>query len=297
VRGKSPTDATLPQPLPRREGGDGNASHAAMIRPRGPLRYLRLLWLFARVSVQNDAAYRFDFFLRVVIAILQLGGELIGLWVIFANTPALAGWNVYQVLVLLGVFRVMVGIIAMIIAPNMRLIMDNIREGTLDFVLIKPLNSQFYASFRQVVVWRVTDIILGIALAVIGSVALARAISVGQILLFIAMLAAGAVIIYSFWLILTTLVFWATRIENIEMVFWNVFEAGRYPIDIYRPWVRWGLTFILPLAFLTTFPAGTLVGRTGPGALLAALVVAPVMLTLATLFWRFGLRHYRGASA
>lgn len=261
------------------------------------LRYLRLIALFARVSFQNDAAYRLDFILRVVTAVLHLGGELLALWVVFSNTKSLAGWSAPQVLVLLGVFRVMVGLIGMLIAPNMRLIMEDIRNGTLDFVLTKPINSQFYVSFRQIVFWKLTDIVLGITLALSGSVRLAGSMPLPQLLSFLLMLAAGATIIYSFWLIMATSVFWFKRIQNIEMVFWNVFEAGRYPIDIYRPWVRWLLTFILPLAFLTSYPAAALTGR---GALLdlwPALLVAPLMLTAASLFWRFGLRNYSGASA
>lgn len=261
------------------------------------LRHLKLIWLFARVSVQDDAAYRFDFFMRAVVALLQTAGELIALWTIFSNTQSLAGWNAWQVLVLLGVFRIMTGTIGLVISPNMRLIMEDIRHGTLDFVLAKPINAQFYASVRRVVAWRITDIALGLALAVAGSVRLAATISPGQVLLFALMLAAGAVIIYAFWLILATAAFWLTRIDNMEMVFWNVFEAGRYPVDIYRPWIRWALTYLMPLAFLITFPAGALVGKTVPSLLTAAWLVAAVMLTLASLFWRYGLRRYSGASA
>ncbi len=260
-------------------------------------RYLRLIALFARVSVQNDAAYRFEFFMRVILTILQLAAELMGLWTIFSNTQSLAGWNVYQVLVLLGVFRFMVGIIQMIIAPNMRLIMEDIRNGTLDFALTKPVNSQFYVSIRQVVSWRITDLIVGAAMAGYGIFHLAATISFGQVVMFLLLLAAGAIIIYSFWLILATTVFWFTRINNIEMVFWNVFEAGRYPIDIYRPWVRWALTYLMPLAFLITFPAAALVGKTSVITLIIAGAVAAAMATAASLFWRFGLRRYSGASA
>jgi ABC-2 type transport system permease protein len=261
------------------------------------LRHLRLIALFLRISLQNDAAYRLDFFLRAGVAVLQLGGELLALWTIFANTRSLAGWSAAEVVVLLGVFRVMDGLIGMCIAPNMRRIMHDIRDGTLDFVLIRPVDSQFYASFRAFVAWRVTDLILGTALVAAGAWYASASLSPGTLLLFVIMLAAGTTIVYSFWLILATTVFWFTRINNIEMVFWNAFEAGRYPIDIYHPVVRWMLTFVLPLAFLTTFPAGVLTGKTGWTGLGAALVVAPLMLAAASWFWRFGLRHYRGASA
>lgn len=260
-------------------------------------RYLRLILLFARVSFQNDAAYRLDFLLRIFTAAMHLAGELLALWVVFSNTKSLAGWSAPQVLILLGVFRVMVGLIGMLIAPNMRLIMEDIRGGTLDFVLTKPINSQFYVSFRQIVFWKLTDVILGVSLALFGSVRLGNEMPLSRLPAFLLMLAAGATIIYSFWLIMATSVFWFKRIQNIEMVFWNVFEAGRYPIDIYRPWVRWTLTFVVPLAFLTTTPAAALAGRATLPDLWPALLVAPMMLAAATLFWRHGLRNYSGASA
>lgn len=260
-------------------------------------RYLKLVGLFLRVSIQNDAAYRLDFCLRVVMAALQLVGELLGLWIIFHNTPSLAGWNVYQVLVLLGVFRLMAGTIGLVIAPNMRRIMEDVRQGTLDFVLTKPVNNQFFVTFRQFVVWRATDLLIGAGLVGYGAWHVAAAVSPTQVAAFVLLLATGATIIYSFWLVLATTTFWWTRIENIEMVFWNVFEAGRYPIDIYPRAVRWALTYVVPLAFIVTFPAGALAGKTGPGQVVTAVLVAAASLAAASAFWRYGLRHYSGASA
>ena len=74
-------------------------------------------------------------------------------------------------------------------------------------------------------------------------------------------------------------------------------EAGRYPVDIYRPGVRWALTYIIPLAFLTTFPAATLLGKLQPLNVMFAVFAAAASLVGSSLFFRFGLRHYSGASA
>lgn len=261
------------------------------------LRYLRLILLFARVSIQDTAAYRTDFIAHMLVTLANFGAELVGLWTIFSNTRSLNGWGVFEMVALLGVFRMMSGIIGLMIAPNMRLIMDDIREGKLDFVLLKPINSQFYVSFRRVIVWRLADITLGILLVVIASAKLSAVLTAGTLAMFLVLLAAGAVIIYSFWLILATLAFWLTRVNNMEMVFWNVFEAGRYPVQIYRPVVRFTLTYVVPLAFITTFPAGALVGRTPLTDVLPAILFAAGSLAVASGFWKYGLRHYSGASA
>jgi len=261
------------------------------------MRHLKLLGLFARISVQDDVAYRMDFAAHMVLALVQVGAELIGIWAIFSNTQSLAGWNAYEILALLGVFRIMIGMITLFIAPNMRLIMSDVREGTLDFALLKPLNAQFYASVRRIVAWRAADILLGLGLLVAACRNLAISVPMGKVVFFVIMLGAGVTIIYSLWLVLATCAFWFTRLSNIEMVFWNLFEGGRYPVDIYRPWLRWGLTYLVPLAFLTTFPAGALVGKTGPMNVTAAVLFATAALLGASWFWRFGIRRYSGASA
>lgn len=261
------------------------------------LRHLRLILLFARVSVQDSAAYRTDFIANLLVSLFNFGAEIVGLWTIFSNTRSLNGWGIFEMVALLGVFRMMSGIIALIIAPNMRLIMDDIREGKLDYILLKPINSQFYVSFRRVVVWRLAEIVLGLLLVVVAMVKLAAVFSLAKLVLFFTMLTAGAVIIYSFWLVLATLAFWLTRVNNMEMVFWNVFEAGRYPVEIYRPMIRLGLTYVVPLAFITTFPAGALVGRTDYSGFALSLFFAAGSLLVASAFWRYGLRNYSGASA
>ncbi|MBI4716969.1 MAG: ABC-2 family transporter protein [Planctomycetes bacterium] len=261
------------------------------------LRHLKLILRFMRLSVQTDAAYRFDWIAHLLMAFVQLGTELLGVWTVFSNTTSLAGWNAYEILALLGVFRIITGTISLLIAPNMRALMEDIRTGGLDFLLLKPVSSQFYASVRRIVIWKAADVLLGVALLAYASTHLSRALSPAGTASFVVMLAAGVAIIYSVWLALGTCAFWLTKIGNIEMVFWNLFEAGRYPVDIYRPWVRWGLTYLIPLAMLTTFPAAALVGKAEPVMTASAIAVAALALTAATLFWRFGLRHYTGASA
>lgn len=257
--------------------------------------------LFVRVSVQNVTAYRFDMAVRLFMSLMHMVYELIVVWTIFENTRSLAGWEWQHMLVLVGVYRIVAGGIRMSIVPNMRRLLEDIREGTLDFVLMRPVNAQLLVSIREFVIWRAADVLLGAALATVGCVKLLGHVPLMPAISFVLMLTAGFIIVYSVWLMLATLCFWFVRIQNIEMIFWNVFEAGRFPIAIYRPWIRWTLTFLVPLAFITTFPAATLLGGPETGvpsaAPIYAFVIAAVMLLISGAFWRIGLRHYSGASA
>jgi ABC-2 type transport system permease protein len=115
--------------------------------------------------------------------------------------------------------------------------------------------------------------------------------------LFILMLIAGAVIIYSFFLILATLSFWFVRVENILVIFQSMYEAGRWPVSLYPGWLRYGLTFVIPVAFATTIPTEALTVRLSWETLLGAVVLAVGLFAVSRLFWRVGLRHYSGTSA
>ena len=256
--------------------------------------------LFAKVSVLNVAAYRFDMLVRVFVSLMHLTADLIGVTTIFNNTSLVSGWTFMHMLVLVGVFRIVAGGMRILIVPNMRRVLDDIMEGTLDFVLLRPVNSQFLISIREVVVWRIVDVLLGFGICAYGCIKLNGYVPAWSVAMFVLMLAAGFTIIYSFWLMLATLCFWFKRLQNIEMVFWNVFEAGRYPVQVYPNWVQWTLTYLIPLAFITTFPAMAGTGdpsKISPHIVITAIVMATVAFVVSSRFWHSGLRRYSGASA
>lgn len=263
-------------------------------------RAFKLIGLYARVNIQNLTAYRFDMYMRIVVSILHLFSELMGVWIIFSNTKEVRGWTWMHMLVLVGVYRTVAGGIRIVIVPSMRKLLEDIREGTLDFVLLRPVNSQFLVSIREVVIYRLVDVLLGLGIAAYGCYRLTGTVPFQHVILFAFTLAAGFLIVYGVWLMLGTLCFWFIRVQNIEMVFWNVFEAGRFPIDIYRTSIRWTLTYIVPLAFITTVPARALFSSdmsAAPTTIAWGFVLATLMLFVSNRFWRYGLRHYSGASA
>lgn len=264
------------------------------------IRAFKLITLFAKVNIQNLAAYRFDMYMRIVVSLMHLVSELIIVAIIFHGTQEVRGWRWQHMLVLVGVYRMVAGGIRIAIVPNMRKLLEDIREGTLDFVLLRPVNVQFMVSIREVVVYRIFDVLLGVGVAGFGCHKLTGHFPVAEALQFTVVLAAGFVIVYGVWLMLGTLCFWFVKVNNIEMIFWNVFEAGRFPIQIYPPGVRWTLTYIIPLAFITTVPAAALIGNEAivpPAAALQAVGMALIVLFVSNRFFRFGLRHYSGASA
>ena len=128
----------------------------------------------------------------------------------------------------------------------------------------KPCDAQFLASISQIRVWRLTDILLGAGVLIAALIYRGLDIGPREALAFAFVLCTGGSIIYSFWLMLATLTFWFLRIENILHIFQSMYEAGRWPIGIYPHWLRYILTFLVPVAFAITVPAEALSGRLTP---------------------------------
>ena len=258
---------------------------------------LRLVYTFFRVSVLNETAYRVNFFVQLFQSVLELGTALAGLAVIFTYTQALGGWRPDEMLALVGVYFLIGAVISLVIQPGMSALIDSVRDGTLDFTLTKPEDAQLLVSIQKVAVFSLIDLLMGSGVLVAALVRLGRTIGMVQAVEFIGMLLAGCVIVYSFWLILASLSFWLVRVENLLEIFQSMYQAGRWPVSLYPGWLRFALTFIVPVAFATTIPAEALTGRLNGLTLWGAIGLAGGMFVLARLVWRWGLRRYSGASA
>ncbi len=261
------------------------------------MRYVRLLWLFFKNSLLVEMEYRVNFALNTLLSVLWLGVRLAAVLAFFVHRPTIGGWTLPEALIVLGLFNVFSGIIDAVLRPNMDQIVEHIRKGTMDFILTKPVNSQFLASLRVFVVWNLADVVLGLGVIVYALGRLDFRPSSAQVAVFAALLVAGVVIVYAFWMLLVTLAFWFVRVSNITELFSTFFTAGRFPVTVYPDWVRWLLTFIVPVALLTTFPAASLLGRLTATYALLSLGMAAGLLVASAAFWNYAVRHYASASS
>lgn len=261
------------------------------------MNQLRVLWTFFRLGALNEMAYRVNFFTQIFQALVSLGLALGGLAVVFNQTDTLAGWRPAELVALVGIYLLVGGLINLMIQPSMQRFMEDIRMGTLDFMILKPEDAQFLISVRQIEIWKVVDVLMGLAVLVVALFQLDARFGVVQAASFGVALLAGATIVYSFWMMLATCAFWFVKTENILVIFQSMYQAGRWPVTIYPVWLQTILTFLVPVAFAVTVPAQALTGRLTWQTLALAVAVAMALFLAARWFWRFGIRFYSGASA
>ncbi len=261
------------------------------------MKPLRLALTYLRIGALNELQYRVNFFIQLLQSLTALATGLIGLGLVFNHTTDLNGWTRPELLAVMGVHILMGGVINAAIQPNMMTLARDVQEGTLDFALTKPFDAQIIISVREFRFWQLVDIVMGVAVLAWGVIEVQRGLNIWQMLGFMAALFMGSLMIYSFWLILTTSAFWVVRVYEMINLFQGLYAAGRWPVGVYPGWLKAMLTYLIPVAFAITIPAEAMIGRLTTTSLLGAAALTVVLLLLSRSVWKLGLRNYSGASA
>jgi ABC-2 type transport system permease protein len=261
------------------------------------LRYLRMFRAFASTEFQFEMEYRANMYLSIFEMLLVIGTSIGAVLIMFGHTTTMNGWTLPQMIVLLGVYYVIQGGVSLLFYPSFERLMEHVRVGTLDFHLLKPVNTQFLVSTRHLKIIRGADLLLGLAVVIVGLVLVGDEVGIAQALMFALSLFFGWTLVYSLLLGLVTLSFWFVRVENLLAIFSAFTEAGRFPVDVYPLWLRVSLSTIVPIGIAVTAPANVIAGRMDWVAVAVLGAGTVLIVGIASALWRWGLKSYSGASA
>ncbi|HET6411707.1 MAG TPA: ABC-2 family transporter protein [Anaeromyxobacter sp.] len=261
------------------------------------LRYLRLLGIQVRASLALSAQYRLEFLVSGLLSLFWTLLGLVPILVLFRDRRELAGWSYPETLVVMGWFALVKGILEGAVSPSLTAVVDHIRKGTLDFVLLKPADAQFLVSTARFEPWRVVDILAGLAILAVAFQRMGRTPGPLEVLLAGAVLWSATVILYSLWILVVSAAFFVVKVDNLSFLFLSLYDAARWPADVFPAVLRVVFTFVIPLAVLTTIPARALLGRIGPVQVLATAVGAAAFAFLARRVWLSSIGRYTSASS
>lgn len=258
-------------------------------------RYLLVLKLFWTTAIAAELEYRLNFVIASLSSLGNLSGSLFGLFLFYRTGYTFEGWSWEQALIILGIFTLLQGFSATFLVPNLNRIVEHVQQGTLDFVLLKPISSQFWLSCRMISPWGMPDLIFGgIVIAYAGA---RLGLAFGNYLFSLIPLFFGLITLYSLWFMLGATSIWFVKISNVTEVLRGLLEAGRFPMVAYPATYRFFFTFVVPVAFLTTVPAEAMLGRSEAVWVVGAGALALGLLLTSAIFWRFARGFYTSASS
>ncbi|MGF1537137.1 MAG: ABC transporter permease [Elainellaceae cyanobacterium] len=258
-------------------------------------QYGRVLRLFWGTAIAAELEYRLNFVIASLTSLGGLAGSLFGLFLFYRTDYTFSGWSWTEALIVLGLFTLLQGFAATFLAPNLSRIVRHVQQGTLDFVLLKPISSQFWLSTRTVSPWGIPDLLFG--LIMIGYAGSQLGLAPQNYLVGLLPLLCGFLSLYSLWFILGATSIWFVKVYNVTEVLRGLLEAGRYPIVAYPAIYRVFFTFVVPVTFLTTIPAQFMLNRAEGYWLAIAAGLSIALFLISQAFWRFALRFYTSASS
>lgn len=260
-------------------------------------RYAQLFGVQFKSSLLLAVQYRAEFFLDGVLAMLWTVTAIVPLFIVYRDRPSVAGWTFPESLIVLGWFTLLDGILEGAINPSLVTVVDHIRKGTLDFVLLKPADAQFLVSTSKFLVFRSLNVVSAGVIFTYAFLQMHRAPSFYDIATALCTLGFATTVLYSLSILVISMAFVVIRVDNLSHFFAALFDVARWPIGVFRGFVRFFFTFILPLALMTTVPAQALLGKLDSTTLLASFVGTLAFGWSARQVWKRSLRNYTSASS
>ncbi len=261
------------------------------------LRYARLFGVQLRASLLAMLQYRLDFLVEGLLEMFWIVTAIVPLFMVFGARESVAGWSFAEALLVVGWFTLLQAILEGAINPSLVSVVDHVRKGTLDFVLLKPADAQFLVSTARLQPWRATNLLTAAAIFGYAFHLLGRPPSPLGLLAALVLLGSSTLLLYSLWIFSVSAAFYVVKIDNLTHLFSSIFDAARWPSSVFRGVLGFVFTFVIPLALLTTYPALALLGRLEPAAMAGAVAGSAAFAALARWVWLRALGRYTSASS
>ena len=259
------------------------------------MRYVRTLYGSLSAWLSAEMTYREDFLAALLTTLVTTAGRVFALWGMFAAGVDLGGWRLEEALLVVGAAVVLMGFFAGVVEPNLSAFSRRVLQGTLDFVLLRPLDAQFLVMFERVSLWGLPDLVAGTLL--IAAAARRLELPPAAVLGLLGGLGGAALL---FYLLAFTAALVAVRsmyVSNLLHFLAAFLQAAQYPATAYGGGFRLVFTFVIPVFWMTQVPVEVALGRVSGAWLLGLGFWLGWACALSRAALRLALRSYASASS
>jgi ABC-2 type transport system permease protein len=265
----------------------------------GTLRhYLRIWAASARYSLVRATMFRGDLFIWASVELLWISVNVVMVGVIYSHTPTVAGWTLYEMLLLVGTSMLIQRFLMGFFWSGIFEMGRNVRSGLFDFTLAQPGDPLFMASTRKLELDGLLNSVVAAALVAYSAFKLGLHPGAGGLALYGLMVACGVVIHYSALVLAMSLAFWITSSQGVEGSYFTLMEFSRLPREALKGLiVNVVFVWILPVVVVSNAPARELLHGFQPWWALGLCAATLGWFAVAVAVFRAGLRRYTSASS
>jgi ABC-2 type transport system permease protein len=246
----------------------------------------------AGAFIRSRLAYRASFLARLLAVALADLTPILLIGIVLTRFPSVAGWRWPELALLYGLMQTSASLARALSVP-LDHFDDLIVSGGLDTILCRPVSPLGHVLAGGVELMQASRIGVGIAALALALPAAGVPATAANLGLVVAAVAGGAMILFALTWMIASFSFWAGRTGKLDdMVMSSARSFAEYPLAIFPRSVRAALTFVLPVALASYYPALRLLDRGGGALAFAALPMGLLFLAIGLAVWRLGLRRY-----
>lgn len=258
-------------------------------------KYFKVWQIMTFASFSISLVSRFGALLLFSGKILRFFFFLFFLLLLAGQTKVIAGYNIWQVVFFFLTFN-LVDLTTQLFFREVYRFRALVVSGNFDLVLVKPVNPLFRVLAGG------ADILDLFTLFPLLFFLIYAAIKMGGITLvglglYLLLYINAILIAIALHTVVASIGVLTTEVDNTIMLYRDLSNMARIPIDIYRQPIQAFLTFVIPVGIMITYPAKALMNLLSFQFILISLFAGVVFFWASLRFWHFSLRHYSSASS
>lgn len=259
---------------------------------------LRIILALIGLQIRTQMEYRTAFFIDRVAQILSYTAAFGAIWVLLNRFDTIGGWRWPEMAILISFQLLSYSIGAALSFVQFRGIEEQVRLGTFDSLLVKPINPWVYLTFSGFNMGYLGHVVLAVGLMLWALAAVDTEWTLWSVVYLIASLLSASVFVAAIMTMIGVSALVVVQSSYFYSVFFGLCELTRYPLNVFPSGLQWTLLTVLPFAFMNYVPTAVLLGKDVPLLGVAAgplsLLAGPLLAGIAALHWRWCLARYQG---
>jgi ABC-2 type transport system permease protein len=266
--------------------------------------YFRVFATFFRNSLVREMTFRGNFLVEVLTRTFWFAAQLTLFEIIYRNVDNIVDWTREEYYAFMATGMLINALVETFFMPNCANLSELIRTGNLDFVLLKPIDTQFLVSFEKLNLAMLNQVVLALGLLAYSLREIGRPISAEQVVTYLLLLGVGVAFFYSLMLALASTSIFFGRNQGLYDFWFYVTVFARYPLSIYSgsptgELIRFGFSYVLPILLVVTVPARLLLSKALNPSWLTLVLLGSALagLVISRGIFQWSLTRYRSASS
>lgn len=254
------------------------------------------IWLMMTLRVSQIAFIsRFGAATFIIGKFLRFAFFLLFLVILQTRTQGIEGYTLWQIIFFFATFN-LIDTLPQLLFREVYRFRSYVVSGEFDFFLTKPISPLFRSLLGGSDVLDLSMLLISIAFIIFAATKIPEVTIFGAFA-YLALIINAFIIAMSLHIMVISIGVLTTEVDNTIMLYRDLTQMGRIPVDVYREPLSWIITFVIPIGIMTTFPAKAMIGLLSGQFIIISILISAVFLTTSLVLWKFSLKNYSSISS